>query len=293
MCIFARPVADVSATRIFVSHLNRERLVVYQMHTKLGSRLPERRGKQAHGNTMILPVPTDDASTIALMDLTSVPKFFDDIEAKFERPFRGRGFATKGIPAKAAKKLDVVEVGSYKASIAPTLADILNADDDVFEISPEATRMLARHYSVGFAFVIARLQNGGTIHPLAYTYLVAEGDNTLFVPTRHEHGDSGMPHWDHTVYTVHRGFEPEEPDDDEGYEDEDDDDGEESSGALLNAPQIVSPLGITKKGDFAVPKTIGAVPGLASFMPARNSELWRYKWRGMLANVDVEFATEF
>ena len=96
--------------------------------------------------------------------------------------------------------------------------DIRRVNRSVFTLSPTTETTLRKHYATGFRFVVAQLKTGGKMHPLAYISSVL--DNTLFVPTRHEHGDevdtyasgskspfswlrSNLPHWDHSIYVMH------------------------------------------------------------------------------------------
>lgn len=193
MCIMARPVRSVSNTRIFVGcDSRRERqLLVYEMAVEL----------QGGSNAMILPVPAAVPEDVALLDLSEAPQFFDDLDKPFERMTLG----TKGGSRGFGDTLKIHEVGNYRVSIAPSVEDLDRVDPAVFTLSAETRQTLTPNYGTGFVFVVAALRESGKFHPLAYTHPVME-DGRLFIPTRHEHGNStrhgyaALPRWDHYVY---------------------------------------------------------------------------------------------
>src|SRR6185437_4021135 len=49
-------------------------------------------------------------------------------------------------------KLEVHEVGAYKISVAPTLADLRRIDRDVFVIAPNIEQLMTAQYSAGYGF---------------------------------------------------------------------------------------------------------------------------------------------
>ncbi len=176
----AMPVKSVSNTRIFVGcdQVRTRQLTVYEMAVVL----------QTPGNAMILPVPASDPSEVELLDLTLVPKFF----AKFIRAFEP---LTLGLDvmrgSRSMEPLKVHDVGNYRVSIAGSVADLSRVDPAVFQLSAETAETLTS-YGEGFVFVVATFRESGKFHPLAYTHPMP-ADGTLFVPTRHEHGDKHLP----------------------------------------------------------------------------------------------------
>lgn len=192
MCILAQPLESVSNTAIYAgTNTDQTRqCVVYQMAVEL-------RGP----NAMILPVPAP-ADSIQLIDMTEYPLFFDDLRDIFRE--RTRGF-TKSLPAAATLDyLEVMDVGSYKVSVASTIEDLNRINPNVFTVSPAVDKLLRFFYSSGYSFVVAQLTESGDYHPLAYSHDI--GPEGLFIPTRHQHGKGGAREmriaddWDHQVY---------------------------------------------------------------------------------------------
>ena len=201
MCILAQPVESVSDTSIFAAfNTDRTRqVVVYEMAVEF----------RGSGNAMILPVPVPmrgNSSTgeIELIDMTAYPNFFKDLADLFRPRYRG---LMKGVPSNSFLK--VVDVGSYKVSIAATVDEAERVNPDVFTLSAETRAALNEHYRFGYHFIVAQLQTGGKFHPLAYSHPTS---GVLFFPTRHEHGDGHhLPKWDHTIYHQPGGAFMEEP----------------------------------------------------------------------------------
>ena len=205
MCIFAGP-AEVSATRIaaLLSTDGREQFTAYEMEFAKPPALQREHIlfelDGPHGNAMILPVPWSPGdSPVRMVDLSRAEDLFDKLDSLVDIPrTRGgtKGFLSFGMGTDSF--LEVLEVGSFSVSIAYSLADIARANPDVFTLSPEAAATLEANYASGFAFVICALRESGKIHPLGY---ISTFRDTLFVPTRHEHGsDEDLPEWDHTIY---------------------------------------------------------------------------------------------
>jgi hypothetical protein len=95
-------------------------------------------------------------------------------------------------------------VGSYKASIVPTLDDFDRLDTEVFDVDENLLPMLRRHYPYRFGFIVCQLKPGNrSYHPFAYTHDL-DSCGKLFVPTRHYHPQShghATADWDHIIYS--------------------------------------------------------------------------------------------
>lgn len=246
MCIFAGPVRSVSGTSIFVSRLHDRQCVVYAMRVAL-------RGGQ--GNAMILPVPAPAAS-IELVDLSAVPDFFAPLEEMFVERTRSM---TKGM---LSASIQVQRVGSYDVSVVPSAKDIARLNPDVFDVSPETGKALHLHYE-GYAFVVAQLRQSGEFHPLAYTHRCRE--EGVFVPTRHGHGGSLPPQWDHNIY-----YQTGSPDFGEG--------GVRSANAAISA----RPLAALSTKLLVDPSATRLVPYLR-----HASTVHRLRVQGPAKNVDI------
>lgn len=220
MCIFTGVVEPiVSATKIFVAMLSLSaQLTVYQNNV------------QTAGNVaMILPVPNPLGSGVTMVDLSGYRTFFDDLQADLpNRPrFQTLSFGSLSSHAnEPAPVLAIQRVGAYDVSVAGTLDDLLRLDWSHFALMPHVVDVLKEHYAKDFAFVVARLRESATPHPLAYIHNPFN-EHSMFVPTRHEGhtvrkdpldamldkrgGKSvfGKPRekelvlWDHTIFAYH------------------------------------------------------------------------------------------
>jgi hypothetical protein len=96
----------------------------------------------------------------------------------------------------------VLDVGSYKVSLAISIEDLRRIDENVFKVAPDIDQLLATNYGNGFGFMICLFNKDLKAHPIAFIgSRMANGD--LFIPTRHEHGDGKhTAHFDHTLYAI-------------------------------------------------------------------------------------------
>ena len=190
MCCFNRPIDHVFSTRIFVGAKGGKQITVY------GARIYGARIE------MVLPVRTRGAETLEFVDLKAYPDFFLDCERASKIPTRSAGIGPK---AAAGALLPVQQVGDYKVSFAPSWKDLDRADPAVFQLSDRLKKVVTEFYPAGqYGFVIYKPDKSGEMHPLAYRHPVRPHES-LFVPTRHEHGHEGPPDWDHYVYYQGRG----------------------------------------------------------------------------------------
>lgn len=100
------------------------------------------------------------------------------------------------------EKLEVLDIGSYKVSLANNIADLRRIDESVFKVAPSIDAILAEHYETGFGFMICLFQTNLKAHPIGFIGS-RMSDGTLYFPTRHEHGDEHhLAHFDHTLYAI-------------------------------------------------------------------------------------------
>lgn len=266
MCIFAGPVQKVENTRIAV-FINRHRcFTAYQMAVELAGQ----------GNAMILPVPT--GGTIQLVDMSRAPTFFDDLNNLWPVP-QSRGM-TRSLAAPAGRFLDVHKVGSYEVSIAEDIDDIKYIDPSVFTLSKSTEATLWHSYKGGgYSFVVAKLSQGGEMHPLGYIYDRANTFET-FIPTKHAHGDEkGLsvmqaiqhePDWDHTVYLQGPCSFVVDP---------------KTTPQGLGATKVdMSPAG-ARAHQVILDNLVAAVPELEGFLDT--PRMYRTRWVGRLRNIDA------
>jgi hypothetical protein len=225
MCIFNKPVKEVSGTRIFVTQTcDGRQFTCYQNYVKF----PDTEGesnrfkasvaaakkkaeatKPKNENAMILPFPIRADSKlkepIELIDLSKCADLIEKMDKAFpELKWRSNVKSRSRFAGSSQSegKLAVVKVGSYDCSVAKNLGDLRKIDETVFKVSSNVDEVLGKHYSSGFGFLICKLRAEGKQHPIAYITETAK-DGEMFVPTRHEHGDKEekKPHWDHYIFS--------------------------------------------------------------------------------------------
>lgn len=192
MCIITSTVDSVSTTRIYISadHANRRQLTIYS--NVVAS--PEE-------NVMVLPVPNPDS--VELLDFSHYPDFFTDLKACFiertQRSYTNNTF----LVSKSTNSLPVFRIGSYDASIVPSIADFPR-----LQIPMDRTLIpfLKSKYNAEFGFIICRLAPGKKeYHPFAYTH-DQHSSYRLFIPTMHYHPGDYNADWDHLIYSPATGL---------------------------------------------------------------------------------------
>eukprot|EP01089_Gocevia_fonbrunei_P015827 TRINITY_DN4745_c0_g1_i2.p1 TRINITY_DN4745_c0_g1~~TRINITY_DN4745_c0_g1_i2.p1 ORF type:complete len:316 (+),score=59.13 TRINITY_DN4745_c0_g1_i2:94-1041(+) len=224
MCIFNKPVSQVSGTKILVSCTSDNRqFTVYQNYVtaffdaKSAGRENKQKLKKAldkikssekttDTNAMILPFP---GSEVELVDLSHYPTLFSDCNNCFPiLQKKQQLFYKSKRKREPTDYLEIHSCGSYNVSIARTLPDINRIDPSVFTLSPNVGKVLDKYYSQDFGFLICCFKENGEKHPLGYIHSLLKTASTsesqLFVPTRHEHGheDDTEADWDHEIYSV-------------------------------------------------------------------------------------------
>lgn len=191
MCCFSGAVKDVSSTRLFALGGGRQ-LLVYELALDATNDV-----------AMILPVPVASGTGedgVRFVDLSSCPKFFEELDALYPKPQRHSGgfLAPASIPQR--QTLQVKQVGSFEASFAPTRADLARLDER-FRLPASVMDELSEHASSGF--VVFKLKGTGNrrIHPMAFDFPQRDA-GTLFFPTVHVHDGAVHTHakFDHLLY---------------------------------------------------------------------------------------------
>lgn len=219
MCIFNRPVIEVSQTKILVSPTVDDRaLVIYENKVKRSGgsgfddqiRVPSLESLKGPKNAMILPAPLKQEHDIVMVDLSDPESFsFSDCEKCFltARRVQKEYWQTESSRGARSAFLEVVSVGAYQVSIAKNLEDIKRIDPSVFKVEENIYHLLSSHYRKGFGFVICCFDPnlGVKAHPIAYV-CDKEDNGNLFVPCRHEHGGTdhdtaGFYHYFYSVNT--------------------------------------------------------------------------------------------
>jgi hypothetical protein len=148
---------------------------------------------KSNPTAMILPVPAKTGS-IQLLNSdgdTTLVKAFQMLHDLFfaQKVERLRGSRGGGMKSKsAAKKLEVVQSGSYQVSIAPSLADLARLDRTVFQLdSDETLKKILMRYGEAMSFLVFQLRASADFQPFVYSYTPT--DDEALVPTRHYHPD--------------------------------------------------------------------------------------------------------
>lgn len=181
MCIITGTVSRVAKTKIYVSADTKKQRQITIYSNEVNT---------PRENAMVLPVPHPE--TVDLVDLSSYPELFGDCATCFRLiPTRSWGLTDSDsagyLSVPNSQTLEVLDVGSYRASLVPSLNDFARLDTSVFQISPELIALLTKHYVSGFGFIVCQLKSGNHLyHPFAYTHALAD-NGKLFVPTRHFH----------------------------------------------------------------------------------------------------------
>jgi hypothetical protein len=181
MCIIANRIISVKDTKLFCgTNADKTRqFIVYANNVN----------NPTLNNVMILPVWNPD--TVEFHDLSGYKDLFENCNGCFENMMLGRGKMTLSNNSAncfgmGKGHLAVSTVGSFQASIAPTLADLNRADPNVFNITQDAKNCLAKNYANGFGFIICKLATGKKeYHPFAYSHKIDGGK--VFIPTKHFH----------------------------------------------------------------------------------------------------------
>ena len=192
MCCFTRPVEYVRNTRIFARDSGeRKQFLVYEMDFASNDDL-----------AMVLPLPVpphtkEDA--VRFISLKRYPVFFTRLASNFPPPrtkmFGGMGSGAMG----GAKKLAVVDVGSFEASFVPTIADFDRLDEK-FRLPQGVWDNLPQYAHSGFA-VFKFKKNATKIHPMAFEF-PRTNQAQLFFPTVHVHDGEvhDVAEFDHSLY---------------------------------------------------------------------------------------------
>ena len=190
MCIIAGAVQHVKGTKLFGMPAGDRQLTVYSNEV---ASLAE--------NLMILPVPYPETVKFEKV----YKSIFRDLRSSLRWMTNEPSNYEIGLTRSAsASRLPVLNVGSYRVSIVPSVADFSRIDTSVFSLPEELEEMLKREYSGVFGFLCCRLKAGvQSYEPLAYSHRRWVPD-MLFFPTKHYHGhvEEVTADWDHEVYTV-------------------------------------------------------------------------------------------
>jgi hypothetical protein len=193
--MFTRPVRRVSSTAIFARGSDDSRQVlVYAMNLVSDQDV-----------AMVLPLPVPPGSpddSVRFMDLSTYPRFFDDLETAFHSPKRQEGGRDVICMSGTAKnRLAVHEVGSFEASFVPTRDDFSRLDPR-FRLDEAIWQELPAYHDWGFAvFKLQPMILLTQLHPMAFDFPRRDPGH-IFFPTVHVH-DGHVDSWarfDHFLY---------------------------------------------------------------------------------------------
>lgn len=192
MCIISGD-GHISQTKIFVAPCadSSYQFTVYCNKVALESK----------DGTMILPYKTSPSNPhCVLIDMSTYKDLFDDLDAQFPV---ARSLSFRDGMVSSNNSLAVQNIGSYKASIVPTLGDFFRLDFSTFPVSPNVYDFLTKNYPYQYGFIVCRLVDTQKYHPFGYISPLI--NQSMFIPTKHYHTHSNgtmTADWDHSIYIV-------------------------------------------------------------------------------------------
>ena len=176
MCIIQGLVKEVSKTKIMVAPLAHHRqLTVYANKVSMGN---------TQYRAMILPFPCSKGE---FFDLSVYPELFDDLNMMCWPQVKSNSYSySDGAQASCNNSLAVVQVGSYHASIVPTLSDFSRINTQVFSLDTKVKDFLQTYYPTGYSFMVCQLDENKEYHPFGYIHDTLPSGQ-LFIPTMHYH----------------------------------------------------------------------------------------------------------
>eukprot|EP00039_Didymoeca_costata_P014148 m.225482 g.225482 ORF g.225482 m.225482 type:complete len:278 (+) comp15957_c4_seq10:185-1018(+) len=208
MCIIQGKVERVAKTNIMVAPIqNGLQLTVYSNNVAM---------KDAAG-AMLLPFPlvaemSDEKQLeepCQLVDLSEYKTLFSELNRACFPVMKSLSINRNASP-NCSDSLAVVQIGSYKASIVPTIGDFERLRMDVFTIDPVVFEFLSQKYPNQYGFVVCQLDKERDYHPFGYiTQKLPDG--SMFIPTMHyhEHAKTKKKHnpsthadWDHEIFSI-------------------------------------------------------------------------------------------
>lgn len=196
MCIIQGDNPNVKKTRILVAPIDS-----FWQFTMYGNEVSFQSPQSFAA--MILPVPS--GADPELIDLSRVSDCLDVLSRYLIPPsLSAASFSiTNSSKSRSDSYLEVTEVGSYLASVVPTLSDFHRIDPSVFVLDPTVFQVLSQYYPTDFQFVVCMLQQHKAYHPLGILHRRLP-DSRLFLPTLHFHYSqaSHQDHtdWDHEIF---------------------------------------------------------------------------------------------
>ncbi len=180
MCIINSEIESVSNTKILVglSKDNKRQITVYSNMVDT----------PVSNNFMILPVP--HPKSVQFINLSNYKTIFNDCDSCFfdedDQTF-GDTFSYSNSYNSADRKLEVMNIGSYKVSLAMCLDDVKHVDKSVFELSLGCSELLEKTYKEKhWGFIICKLSKGNEeYHPFGYSHDIL--DKQVFIPCKHFH----------------------------------------------------------------------------------------------------------
>lgn len=201
MCMINEEIADVSNTKIFIAHLGKLQLTMYENKIELLNGRP---------NAMILPFPAHGGVDFKLpindeKAIDTVEELFKIAKDCFPKSRGMSKYCNSAVTSESYLKIE--EVGSYSVSVAEGVEDLVRFDPSVFNINKNLLNVIMMRYKSGFGFLICQLNESKKYHPFTYVH-GAITPSTIFIPTYHYHehdtGDMEIEQgdWDHTIYVV-------------------------------------------------------------------------------------------
>jgi hypothetical protein len=178
MCVFSRPIKDVSTTKIFGRMTARGRQgLAYQMQLDADEDV-----------AMILPIPVPPGSSddaVHFVSLEGYVDLFGDLFRAFHPPAQSAG-RDRSHAAMQSAPLKVHTVGAFVASFVPSLAAFARLDPR-FRLPHGTLDQMPAYADYGFAvFQLGATHGAAEIHPMSFEFPTRVPTH-LFFPTVHVH----------------------------------------------------------------------------------------------------------
>lgn len=187
MCIFSKPVEDVSNTKIFSRLEGDRQFLIYEMDYTSNEEM-----------AMILPIPSQSEPTF--VNLEDYPDIFKHLHKCFPVE-RYRGMKSVSLSDEFLGTIKVHSVGSYDASYVNVVEDLLHLDPR-FRLPADIIGRLKGVYGENGGYVVFKLKPGKfKAHPMAFKFKTVM-PGTIFFPTIHVHNGE-LPRnerFDHSLY---------------------------------------------------------------------------------------------
>lgn len=206
MCMISLPIEKVSQTKIFIG-LNSTKTRQITIYSNFVA-------NHSDGNAMIIPVP--NPKTVNFHNISHIKNFFKNVDKSFVliRPNLTLSFNSSisyNAKKESMSRLEIIDVGSYRVSLAPSFNDLERINNDVFILSDGLKEKLRTDYREDFwgfiVFVLAK--DSKEYHPFAFSHDII--NNAIYIPTKHYHDNSMSTDYRERISSIDSRINPYGP----------------------------------------------------------------------------------